>query len=325
MQRKPSLNFGWVIVSMSFLALALAYAVWYSFSVFFVALLKEFGWSRSIVAGAFSLFVIIHSVIGPVVGVMIDRFGSRRIFLLGASFLGTGPALCSLISSWWQLYAFFGVITAIGVGSIGMVPNNTNIQLWFKDNRGLATGIVSSGIGIGILVCVPSIQYLIIRVGWWAAYRTMALLIPAMVIFMAVVFLRKRPPKILETSFKEKEGVQGRLKDPSVINEKWVSQCWTIRHAVATRQFWLFSLAFLFSSLANQSIFTHNVAFFVDHGLEALLASYIVGIIGIVSTGGKILWGTFEPNAEEDIEEDRSNPGKRHRVQGPWWIVTPSS
>jgi hypothetical protein len=63
-------------------------------------------------------------------------------------------------------FHFFGVITAVGVGSIGWVPNATIIQYWFKEKRGLPMGIISSEIEIGILLCSPSFQYLISRVGW---------------------------------------------------------------------------------------------------------------------------------------------------------------
>ena len=56
----------WIIVGTTFVTLAVLYGAWYSYSVFLVALLKEFGWSRSLVAGAFSLFVLVHGVCGPV-------------------------------------------------------------------------------------------------------------------------------------------------------------------------------------------------------------------------------------------------------------------
>ena len=78
-----------------------------------------------------------------------------------------------------------------------------------------------------------------------------------------------------------------------VINEEWASRSWTVRQALATRQFWLLALSFFLGSFIIQSIFAHQVAFFVDHGLEALFASYIVGIVGVVSIGGKILWGVL--------------------------------
>jgi len=73
---------------------------------------------------------------------------------------------------------------------------------------------------------------------------------------------------------------------------RMASRSWTVREALTTRQFWLLALSSLLSSLVTQSVFAHQVAFFVDHGLEALFASYIVGIVGMVSLGSKILWGT---------------------------------
>jgi MFS family permease len=300
MKEKGTFHFGWVIVAISFVTLALAYGVWYSFSVFFVALLKEFGWTRSLAAGAFSLFVVLHSLTGLFVGIMVDRIGPRRVILLGSFFLGVGLALCSFIKTWWQFYIFFGVITAVGVGSIGWVPNTTIVQHWFKEKRGLPIGIISSGIGIGILVCIPSIQHLITRIGWRMTYRVMAIFIPLIVISMAIAFL-KRPPQT--TRFRYiKEGVSPPvIKDPLVVNEEWAARSWTIREAIATKPFWLLSLSLFLGNLIAQSTFAHQVVFFVDHGLEALFASYIVGFIGIVSLGSKILWGALSDKIGREI------------------------
>jgi MFS family permease len=300
MEDKGAFHFGWIIVGISFVTLALAYGVWYSFSVFFVALLKEFSWNRSMAAGAFSLFVILHSLIGPFVGIRVDRLGPRRVILLGSFFLGVGLALCSLIKTWWQFYIFFGVITAVGVGSIGWVPNTTIIQHWFKEKRGLPIGIMSSGIGIGILVCIPSVQYLITRVGWRMTYRIMAIFIPLVVISMAIAFL-KRPPQATPFQYIEKGIPPAVIKDSFIIDEAWASQSWTARRAMATKQFWLLSLSFFLGSAITQSIFTHQVAFFVDHGLQALFASYIVGIVGIVSLGSKILWGVLSDKIGREV------------------------
>jgi MFS family permease len=300
---KSSFKFGWIIVGVSFITLALADGVWYSFSVFFVALLGEFGWSRSIAAGAFSLFVIVHSLIGPLAGSMVDRFGPRRVILLGLLFLGMGLALCSLTRTWWHYYILFGVITALGVGFTGWIPNVTIIQQWFKANRGLAIGIISSGVGIGILVCVPLAQHLISKIGWRATYRVMACFIPLVVAPMAIVFFRKPPKRTSphDTECSEGEVIPLDMKDSLILDEEWVSRAWTIRKAIATKQFWLLSISFPLGALITQSILTHQVAFFVDQGMETLFASYIVGIVGISSVGGKILWGTLSDKIGREV------------------------
>ena len=76
---------GWLMVAVTFGALVVIYGVWYSYSVFLVALVQHFGWSRSLVAGAFSLFVLVHGGLGPLIGWMARRFGPRRLFLRAAS------------------------------------------------------------------------------------------------------------------------------------------------------------------------------------------------------------------------------------------------
>ena len=266
MRTKPTVTFNWNIVGFSFITLALAYGIWYSFSVFFVALLKEFHWSRSMGAGAFSLFIIIHGVIGPFVGGMLDRFGPKGVILGGSIFIGIGLALCSLVHTWWQFYIFFGVITAIGVGSTGWIPNTSLIQRWFKEKRGLAMGIISSGIGIGILVCVPFFQLLITKVGWRTAYLIIAVFIPLIIMSMTIAFLKN--PSTTTSSFYIGKGISSTVaRDPLVVNKEWVSKPWTLRRAVMTKTFWLLSLSLILNSYVNQSIFAHQVAFFVDRGL----------------------------------------------------------
>jgi MFS family permease len=296
--RKP-FNSAWVIVATSFIILALVYGIFHSFSVFFVAIIKELAWSHSVTSGAFSLFVIVLSLIGPFIGGMIDKFDPRKVFLFGSLFLGIGLFLCSFIQFWWQLYLFFGIITAIGVGSTGWIPHTTIIQHWFKENRGLAIGIISSGVGIGIFLCIPLIQYLINQVGWRMTYRIISFSIPLIIICLTVAFIK---PIQKNAHFSiTKEIKRNTKKDPLVIDEEWASQLWTVRQAIIKKQFWLISLSIFLSFFIIQSILTHQVAFFVDKGLQASTASYIVGIVGIVSVGGKILWGTLSDKMGREV------------------------
>jgi MFS family permease len=300
MEDKSSFHYRWIILGVTFVTLALTSTIFHSFSLFFIALLKEFGWSRSITAGAFSVFIILYGIISPFAGSMVDRFGPRGVFVFGSLLWGTGIALCSLIHSWWEFYIFFGVIAAVGATFTGWVPITTVIQKWFTEKRGLAIGILSSGIGIGIFVCIPAIQYLIDGIGWRMAYRVMAFFIPFVVITTTIIFLRK-PPRITLSTPPEQEADQPTMRDPLIVDLKWASRSWTLRQAISTKQFWALSICLFFGNLITQSILAHQVAFFVDKGLEALYVSYIVGMIGIVSIGAKILWGTLSDRIGREV------------------------
>ena len=146
--------------------LGLTYGVWYSYSVFLVALLREFGWSRSVLAGAFSVFTLVHGGANPLVGMLCDRIGPRRLVVFGGVALGLALYGNSFIDSPGHLYLGFGLFTALAVACSGWVPAVVMVQRQFMDRLGLSLGIVSSGIGLGMLLVVPLCEALIESLGW---------------------------------------------------------------------------------------------------------------------------------------------------------------
>ena len=103
------------------LTLALAYGIWYSYSVVLVALLAEFGWSRSLLAGAFSVFTLVHGGLNPVIGALCVRFRPLRVMAAGGVAMGLAPFAGSVIATPVQLYLPFGVFTEIAVAIAGWV------------------------------------------------------------------------------------------------------------------------------------------------------------------------------------------------------------
>src|ERR671919_1781093 len=99
--------------------LAIAYGIWYSYSVILVALLAEFGWSRSVLAGAFSVFTLVHGAVNPVVGALCARFRPLRVMAVGGAAMGLSLFGCSFISTPLELYLIFGVLTALAVSAGG--------------------------------------------------------------------------------------------------------------------------------------------------------------------------------------------------------------
>ncbi len=154
--------------------MALLYGLWYSYSVFLVALLKEFGWSRGVTAGAFSVFALVHAWVGPFFGPVAERIGPRRAILTGGGILALGLVLTAETSHPWQLYVSFGLVAAIGIGFSGYVPLMILIRGWFPTRVGTAAGLATSGISMGITFLMPICQLLIDDLGWRWALRCSA-------------------------------------------------------------------------------------------------------------------------------------------------------
>jgi MFS family permease len=130
MEKTHRFYYGWVIIGVSFLTLFLALGIRFSSGVVYVALLKEYGWGRGETAGAFSLAMLTHGLFGMVSGNLIDRFGPRVVFPLGATFLAMGLAAASCITAIWHLYLLFGMIMAMGINTLAYVPHMALIPGW---------------------------------------------------------------------------------------------------------------------------------------------------------------------------------------------------
>jgi MFS family permease len=250
--------------------LGLAYGVWYSFAVFLVALLRDFGWSRSVVAGAFSTFTLVHGLIAYPIGWLCDRVGPRRLILAGGIVLSAGLLLDGAVRRPWQLYLFFGVLTAVGVAAAGWVPAVILVQRWYPRRLGTMLGFTSAGIGVGIFIVVPLSQVLIDLVGWRDAFRALGVLM-ALWIVPAALWLVRDPPR----------------PAPAAAGAPAAGGDVSLRQAVATRRFWLIALAQGSASFVNQMLLAHQVAYLVDHGVTTLVAASVVGVVGLGSILGK--------------------------------------
>lgn len=254
----------------TFVTLGLTYGVWYSFAVFLVALLRDFGWSRSVLAGAFSVFTLVHGLAAYPIGWCCDRFGPRRPVLVGAVLLVAGLALDATVTRPWHFYLTFGVLTSLGVATAGWVPAVVIVQRWYPQRVGTMLGFTSAGIGVGIFLVGPLSQVLIDLVGWRDAYRALAVLI-AVWIVPAALWLVRDPPR--RTAAPGAGGVAAAEA--------------SLRAAAASRRFWLIALAQGSASFANQMLLAHQVAYLVDHGVTALAAASVVGVVGLGSIVGK--------------------------------------
>jgi len=152
---KSKIYYGWWVVSSMIPAnLIHAGAMFYVFGIFYDPLLKEFGWTRSQVAAALSIYLVTVGLSGPVVGRLTDRFGPRKLIGIGALLGGIVFALLSRISSLWQFY-FLYFLQGITFAGCGLVPVNTSLASWFIKKRGTAIGVAMAGVSLGAITVTP--------------------------------------------------------------------------------------------------------------------------------------------------------------------------
>ena len=287
--------YGWTIVSVSFVTLAIAFGIWYSFSVFFVAILKEFGWSRAATAGVFSAFIMIYSALAIVIGSLLDRFGPRAVLPFGSLFIVIGLLASSRMQTLWQFYLSYGLLTAIGVCSIGHISHSIFLPNWFLMKRGFAVGIAMAGVGVGIIGLVPLSQLIISRLGWRTAYVILATFVLTIVIPINAIFQRKGPEEVGDFPYGQKISLNtpGSSKHPVQPHprEDHILKDWTLRETLGTNHFWFLFLTYLFAPFTTQGILLHQVAHVVDKGFSPDRGAFFFGLVGIVGSAGRILFG----------------------------------
>ena len=269
--------------------LALAYGIWYAYSVFLVALLEEFAWPRSVLAGAFSVFAIVHGFSNPLVGMLCDRVRPSILLGIGGIGIGLGLWFTSTISTPLQLYIGFGGFTALSVALCGWVPAVVLVQRRYIHRLGFALGIVSAGVGVGMLIVVPICQLLIDQIGWRSAYQVLGASCTLFMVPTAVyLFLKSKAASALAERTK---GSQLPTTEVSI----------TPKQAFAMPAFWLLFAAFLFGSICSQTLHVHQVAFLVDHGLEAIIGASVVSVVGFASVVAKIGGGWLSDKIAREI------------------------
>ena len=277
---KPDVFYGYVVVVAALCILIAVWSTYYAFGVFFKPMLAEFGWTTAMVSGAFSISMVVQSLIGVVVGGLTDRFGSRIVMTLCGFLLAIGYSLMSRANAAWQLYVFYGVVIGIGMSG-SFIPLTSTVARWFIKKRGIMTGVILSGSGIGAMIGPPVATRLISTYHWRVSYLIMggAVLV---VITLAAHFLRRDPTQMGQVPYGE-----------SAEKQRLGIGLWglSLKEAVYTGQFYIL-LAMLFCfGFSMFALMVHIVPHTTELGFSALTAANIPATIGGLIIVGRLLLG----------------------------------
>ena len=167
--------YGWIIIAVTFVTMAIGVNARTAFSLFFPLIIDEFGWERGITAGAFSFGFVVSAGVSPLIGRLMDRLGPRAVMELGVALMAGGLLLAPLTTQPWHLYLTIGVLVGAGSICLGYSGQSLFLPNWFHRRRGLAIGLAFAGVGIGSVTLLPWVQLMIEQTGWRTACTAMGL------------------------------------------------------------------------------------------------------------------------------------------------------
>ena len=252
-------------------------------AVWAVALESQFGWSRTQLGLALSFTRVEGSITGPIAGYLVDRIGTRFMVFTGLIVLTVGFFLFSQVQNLWMLYlAYF--IMSVGQGQAGWLTVMTLMNHWFLRHRGLAMGLAMMGMGIGTLLLIPVIAWLINpdadRLGWRHTAEIFAVVALVSAIILPKI-IRNKPEDIGEqpdgdapTQTESDGGVGAKSESEPEL---------TIGQALRTQAFWCISFGHGFGSMAVLAIMSHLGLLLQDMGHDVQTAGWIITVQTAVS------------------------------------------
>ncbi len=251
-----------------------------TYVVFLRPLEQDLGWTRSQTTSVYSIYLLVTGLSSPVVGMLFDRFGPRVLYGCGMSALALAYLLAPQVQVLWQFYATIGAMTGIAAASLGMVPSSSLISRWFRERLATAISAAFASLGLGALVIVPGVQYLLQTHGWRDSYHIMGVVLLAFV--PLVLFLPW-------TRYAAGHPEYAQLKKASVVLE----HNWTVAEAMRTRMFWGLVWVFFFTSIGMFTIMVQTVVYLVDQGFPPLAAATAFGFCSMLSVFGVLGTGAI--------------------------------
>lgn len=283
MNTRPRFYYGWTVLGASALITCIAMGALFSLAVFLKPIEESTGWSRTGIS-TIALFNWVFMGVGSFLwGSLSDRFGTRLVVLAGGLLLGLGLVLSSLAGTLWHLHVTFGGLVGLAVGAF-YAPLSSTATKWFTANRGLALGIVSAGIGLGVLLMSPLARWLTTLLGWRAA---MALIggLAWLTILPAASLIRERPGEVGAAAPEPPGEIGARARGTTALAG---GRDFAAGEVMRSPQFWVIALTHFACCAAHSGPIFHMVTHAIDQGVARMMAATVFSVSGLTSIAGRI-------------------------------------
>jgi sugar phosphate permease len=276
----------WVVAACSSIMLYTSGILHFGFTAYFEQIANEFHWGYAQVSFAASLRGVEMGLLGPVMGVLVDRWGPKRVIFYGGIVTAVGLLMLSRINSLAMFYAAF-IVIAIGTSSSSHPVMMPAVSNWFRKRLGIAIGIMSSGAAMGGLM-IPLVALMTDLFRWRTAIVIFAF--GTLVIVLPIAFLVRNKP--------EQYGClpDGEVDNPSLANDskerrQRTEVSFQPKQALASREFWHIALAFACNGFLMNAVLTHVMPYLSSVGIPRMAASFVASALPVASIFGRLSFG----------------------------------
>jgi MFS family permease len=286
-QKHSSVFYGWWIVGASFwIWLLTGGFISLGFTAFFEPIASEFGWSYTQVSLAASFRGVEVGLFAPIVGLLVDRWGPKRLMFGGILLVVFGMVFLSRIASLGMFYGGF-ILIALGMSCCSPTVVFTALAHWFRKRLGLATAIAGSGFALGG-VLIPLVVKLIDVFGWRMTLFGLGLTILVFCLPFSLLF-RHKPEQYGYLPDGEKSAIT--VPDQVLVPVETREVDIEVRQAVRSRSFWHIGLAMSFHYVSVVTLMIHVMPYLSSVGVLRSTAGMVAMAVPLLSIAGRLCSG----------------------------------
>jgi len=299
--RRLPIYYGWVVVAVVFVTMAICVNARTAFSLLFPPILDEFGWERGVTAGAFSFGFIVSAALSPLLGRLMDHRGPRFVMELGVAATSAGLLLATFAGQPWHVYLTLGLLVGAGTTFTGYTGQALFLPNWFVRRRGLAMSIAFAGVGFGSIVLLPALQTFVERNGWRAGCSLLGV-VALLVLVPLNLLLRRRPEELgLAPDGDAVTPAAASARRVNVVDPAWAAVDWTLSRAIRTARFWWIAVAYFTGLFSWYAVQVHKATSPTETGFSAQEAAWALGAVSLAGVPGQIGLGWLSDRVGREI------------------------
>lgn len=284
--------FGWNIVAAASLLTLLTVGMRLGIGPFFLPMVEDLGFSRSLLAGIIAIGMLCYGIGMPLAGYLVAKYGTKFVLLLGTAIVAGSVVWTVNARTPLTFFLSFGVLMSIGLAFTSPVAVTPVISKWFTRQRGMALFFLSTGSMAGIAVVTPVLTWSIHALSWQATMLWFAGIFVLITVPVAIFIIREDAPEGADSlpASNQVAGVKTKAKIPM--------STLSFAQAIRTRPFWKICLGLFACGFSMNLLGTHGMPMLMDHGFDATTSSVGIGLIGVVAIFGTLVLGRIADKLE---------------------------
>jgi MFS family permease len=279
------IHYAWIVIAIAAFMHMAGGSIRQAFGVLIVPLQDEMGWNAATVTLAYAMASITGALLAPLSGICTDRYGARKVIMVGVATFAVGALLTGVVSEVWHLWISYGLFLGVAQACFN-VPIITTASYWFRTHLGYGVGFLQASHGLGPAVMAIVVSVLITGASWRTAFWSIAI-VGGIIMVLLMAFFRNRPSDIGIRAFGAPES-EGPAVERDPAQERLRVKAYRTSMQ-STSAFWKLVAIHFLGCASHSIVIIYIIPIAVLAGMEQVAAAGVLSTLALVSVTTRFL------------------------------------